>query len=83
MIRLFFQDLAIYTNENLPKRIQIVPKWFHNFTKYQTNLYNFAEEFLIFAQVAKFRQIWSHWPQIKEKLKFYRSLGRRNRKVRI
>ena len=36
--QIVFQDLDIYNNENLPKRIQIVPNWVHNFAKYQINL---------------------------------------------
>ena len=57
--RLFFEDLAIYNKENLPKRIQIVPKWVHNFAKYQINLKDIAKDFKLFAKVAKFCQIWS------------------------
>ena len=34
MAKLVFQYLAIHNNENLPKSIQIVPKWAHNFAKY-------------------------------------------------
>ena len=36
--RLFFQYLAAYNNENLPKSIHIDTKWVHNFAKYQINL---------------------------------------------
>ena len=36
--RLFCQDLAIYNNNNLPKRKQNVPKGIHNIAKYQINL---------------------------------------------
>ena len=36
--KLVFQYLAIYINENLPKIIQIVLKWVHNFAKYKMNL---------------------------------------------
>ena len=38
MVILFFQYLAIYNDENLPKSIQIAPKWVHNIAKYQINL---------------------------------------------
>ena len=38
MTRLCFQYLAIYSNENLPKSIQIVPKWDENFAQNQINL---------------------------------------------
>ena len=42
MARLFFHFLAIYSNENLPISIQVVPKWVHNFAQYQMNLENIA-----------------------------------------
>ena len=45
MAKLIIQYLAIYNNENLTKSIQIVPKWVHNFAKYEI----FAEDFSIFA----------------------------------
>ena len=32
-----------------------------NFPEYQIIFPNIAQDFLIFAKVAKFRQIWSHW----------------------
>ena len=35
MTRLFFQYLAIFSNENLPKSTQIVPKWVENFAQNQ------------------------------------------------
>ena len=35
MVRWVFQYLAIYSNENVPKSIQIVSKWVHHFAKYQ------------------------------------------------
>ena len=47
--QIVFQHLAIYNNENLPKSIQIIPKWVHNFAKYQRFLnsllkrWNFAK----------------------------------------
>ena len=53
MARLFFHYLAIYSNEILPIRIQVVPKWVHNFAQYQMILENIAK-------VAKIRQIWSY-----------------------
>ena len=45
MARLFFQYLAISNNKILSKSIQIVPKWVHNFAKYQINLKNIAKHF--------------------------------------
>ena len=42
MARLFFHFFAIYSNENLPISIQVVPKWVHNFAQYQMNLENIA-----------------------------------------
>ena len=38
MAKLVFQYLAIYNNENLPKIIEIDPKWVYNFAKYEINL---------------------------------------------
>ena len=38
MTRLCFQYLAIFSNKNLPKSIQIVPKWAENFAQSQINL---------------------------------------------
>ena len=43
--RLFFQYLAIYNDEILPKSIQKVPKWVVNFAKIQINLSNVAKDF--------------------------------------
>ena len=37
-IRLCFQYLAIFSNENLPKSKQIVPKWAENFAQNKINL---------------------------------------------
>ena len=45
MIRLCFQYLAVYSNENLPKSIQIVPKWVVNFAQNQINLKFIAKDF--------------------------------------
>ena len=53
MIRLCFQYLAIYSNLNLPKSIQIVSKWVENFAQNQMNL-------KYIAKVVEFCQIWSH-----------------------
>ena len=39
----FVQYLAIYNDEFLPKTMQKVPKWVHNFAKYQINLWNVAK----------------------------------------
>ena len=63
MTRLCFQYLAIYSNENFPKRIQIVPKWDENLAQNQIYLKYIAKDFLIFAKVVEFRQIWSHRQQ--------------------
>ena len=71
---MFFQYLAIYNDEFLPKSIQKIPKWVHNFTKYQINLWNVAKYFLIFAKLAKFRQIWSHCWSVRENV----ALGKRH-----
>ena len=61
MAKLVFQYLAIHNNnENLPKSIQIVPKWVHNFDKYQKPLNKWAKVSQFVAQAAKFRKIWSH-----------------------
>ena len=46
MTRLCFQYLAIFSNENLPKRIQIVPNWvekLQNIFKYWPKWWNFAK----------------------------------------
>ena len=67
MTRLFFQSFAIYNDKILPKSIQKVPKWVHNFSKYQRNLSNVAKDLLIFANLAKFRQIWSRCSPEAEK----------------
>ena len=40
--------------KNLPKSIQIVPKWVKNFDQ---NLIILK----LIAKVVEFRQIWSHW----------------------
>ena len=45
MTKLCFQYLAIYKNENLPKNIQIVPKWVENFVQNQINLKYIAKDF--------------------------------------
>ena len=53
MAKLVFQYLAIYNNENLPKIIQIVSKWLHNFAKYEMNLKNMAKDFSICCKRGK------------------------------
>ena len=45
MTRLCFQYLALYSNENLPKSIQTVPKWDENFAQNQINLKFIAKYF--------------------------------------
>ena len=45
MTRLCFQYLAIYSNEYLPKSIQIVPKWYENFAQNQMNIKYIAKDF--------------------------------------
>ena len=61
MNKLCFQYLAIFSNENVPNSIQIVPKWVENFAQNQINLKYIAKDFKLFAKVVEFRQIWSHW----------------------
>ena len=62
MTRLFFNIWPFTKTEILPKSIsQKFPKWVHNFAKYQINLSNVAKDLEIFANLAKFRQIWSLW----------------------
>ena len=61
MTKLYFQYLAIFSNENVPNSIQIVPKWVENFGQNQINLKYIAKDFKLFAKVVEFRQIWSHW----------------------
>ena len=56
----FFQYLAIYNYEILPKIMQIVSNWVPNLAKYQINLKYNAKVFLTFAKLAKISQIWSH-----------------------
>ena len=55
--RLCFQYLAIFSNENLPKNIQIVQNW----TKNQINLKYIAKYFKYWSKWWNFAQIWSHW----------------------
>ena len=43
--RLYFQYLAIFSNENLPKSIPIVPKWVENFAQNQMILILIAYHF--------------------------------------
>ena len=38
MTKLYFQYLAIFSTENVPNGIQIVPKWVENFAQIQINL---------------------------------------------
>ena len=45
--KLVFQYLAIYINENLPKIIQIVPKWVQKLCKIQNEPLNMANDFSI------------------------------------
>ena len=59
--RLCFQYLAIYSNENLPKSIQIVPKSVKCFAQNQKKVKHIAKDLKVFAKVVEFRQIWSHW----------------------
>ena len=60
MARLFLQYLAICNNENLPnsKNIAKVGSKLCKNTKFSLKIF---KAFLIFAKVAKFCQIWSHW----------------------
>ena len=60
MNKLYFQYLAIFSNENVPNSIQIVAKWVVNFTQKQINLKYIAKDFQLIATVVEFRQIWSH-----------------------
>ena len=46
MNRLCFQYLAIFSNENLPKSIQIVPRWVEYFAQNQIILKLIAKDFL-------------------------------------
>ena len=62
MTVLCFQYLAICSNENLPKSVQIVPKWVKTFAQSQINLKNVAKDFNFFAKVVEFHQIWSRFP---------------------
>ena len=57
MAILCFQYLAIYSNENLTKSVQIVPKWVKIFAQNQINL-------KYIAKVVEFRQIWSKWSHV-------------------
>ena len=45
------------------QNIQIVPKWVHNFAKYQKPLNIWTKISQFVAKAVKFRQIWSHWLQ--------------------
>ena len=45
--QIVFQNLAIYNNEKLSKRIKIVPKWVQHFNKYEINRKNIAKDVLI------------------------------------
>ena len=49
--RLCFQYLVIFSNEILPKSIQIVPKWVENFAQNQINL----------EYIAKYFFYWTKW----------------------
>ena len=42
---LCFQYLDIFSNENLPQSIQIVPKWAENFAQNKKNLKFIAKDF--------------------------------------
>ena len=48
-------------NENVPKSIRYLPKQAHKFANYIIVTQEMAKLFLNLAQVAKFRQICSHW----------------------
>ena len=49
----------------MPNSIWSLPKQVQNFSEYlPIILPNIAQDFLIVAKVAKFRQIWSHWLSI-------------------
>ena len=50
MTKLCFQYLAIFSNENVPNSIQIVPKWVENFAQNQINLKYIAKVFLNICQ---------------------------------
>ena len=43
MTRLCFQYLAIYSNENLPQRIQIVSKWVIFFQTQMSHIYIYKD----------------------------------------
>ena len=45
MTKLCFQYLSIFSNENVPNSIQIVPKWVENFAQNQINLKYIAKDF--------------------------------------
>ena len=57
--RLFFQCLANYNNANLPNRIKIA-KVGLSFCQILNKPSENGQDFLNFAKVVKFSQIWSH-----------------------
>ena len=52
---------SIYNHEKLPNCIQNLPKSVAIFAKYWISPQKIAKDILVYAKVAKFRQIWSHW----------------------
>ena len=60
MARLFFQYLAIYNDEILPKSIQKSPKVGSQLWQISNKPFKSCQRFQIFAKLAKFCAIWSH-----------------------
>ena len=59
MAKLFFNISSFGTIKMCPMPNEVCQV--QNFPEYQIIFPNIAQDFLIFAKVAKFRQIWSHW----------------------
>ena len=65
--RLFFQYLAIFSNENFPQKHTNCTKVSWKIAQNQINLKYIAKDFKVFVKVVEFHQIWSHWSQVTAK----------------
>ena len=66
-----FQYFAIFSNEHLPKKHNILPKKVQFLAKYKI-IQNIPNTFLKCCQSGEFCQLWSHWFQmgIRQKMRF-------------